>query len=177
MKKYNKFFISMVSIFVMFGCSRNLPQDKNTKAIPNEAVASAKEAPKQEVQKGITVNKIAFEDVTESKIPVNLENSIKVLKANRGYIYTEENGEYYIAIFSGKRNTGGYSIKVLSVEDNEGKTNILIEEKSPQESDMVIQAITYPYVVIKAKGITPNINIKNLKGEAFERVIKEEEMY
>jgi hypothetical protein len=115
---------------------------------------------------GITVNKISFEELSEENIPEFLKDKVESSKTQRGYIYEEKDGYFYIVIFSGEKSTGGYSIKVISIEDNEGKTNIMVEETSPNKGDMVTQAITYPYTAIKVTGITPNINIFNKDGSA-----------
>lgn len=171
MKKIVKFLILTFSISFLYGCKIN---EKSMEKQPDieKGKVSAKDAPK-----GITVNKISFETVDNDNLPVNMVNSINILKANKGYILYEENGYYYVGIFSGRKNTAGYSIKVLSVEDNEGKTNILVEEKDPDKDSTVAQVITYPYTIIKIKGVTPNMNIKNTKGESFSRVMKEGEVY
>lgn len=115
---------------------------------------------------GITVNKISFEELSEENIPESIKSKIETSKVQSGYIYEEKDGFFYIVIFSGEKPTGGYGIKVISIEDNEGKTNIMVEETSPKEGDMVTQAITYPYTAIKVTGITPNINIFNKDGSA-----------
>ena len=116
---------------------------------------------------GITVNKISFEEMADADIPEALKGKIETAKLQRGFIYEEKDGYLYIAIFSGEKPTGGYSIKVSSIEDNEGATNIFVEETAPKQGDMVIQVITYPYTVIKATGITLDIAIFNKDGSNF----------
>jgi hypothetical protein len=133
---------------------------------------------------GITVNKISFEEVAEADIPELLKGRIEAAKLQRGFIYEEKDGYFYIALFSGEKLTGGYSIKAVSIEDNEGATNIFVEETAPKEGDMVTEAITYPYTVIKAKGITSDIALFNKDGSNFNapapskmKVIKAEAVY
>jgi hypothetical protein len=172
MKRTKNFFLLAFSLTFLFGCSSNPSDNKRTGAPIDKGTASAKEVPK-----GITVNKIKFEVVNYDKLPPNMINSINILKANRGYIVSEDNGYYYITIFSGRKNTGGYTIKVLSVEDNEGRTNIEAEEKGPGSQDIVTQVITYPYTTIKVTGIAPNFNIRNTQGETFERIMKQGEVH
>lgn len=124
------------------------------------------------------LNEVDFEVIEDDeKLPPNMENSINILKANRGFLIYDYNGSYYIAVFSGKKNTGGYEIKVLSVEDNKGKANILVEESAPKQGSIVTQAITYPYTVVKVSGITSYIAVKNAKGEEFEKLMKNGEMH
>lgn len=109
---------------------------------------------------GFAYNKIKFDTLTEQQIPTDLSKYISTLKSNRGFKSIEKDGYVYIAIFAGKKNTGGYSVSVTSVEDVEGRTNVFVKETTPGSNAIVTQAITYPYVVIRAKGITNNITIK-----------------
>ena len=124
--------------------------------------------------KGITVNKIAFQTVTnESTLPKAIQEKIQALKTNRGF-YLFNNKEYgikedgyHLLISLGERSTSGYGIKVKAVEDNEGKTLVYVEETKPGKDTMTAQVITYPYTVIKIKGVTPNIKIVEEKGKAY----------
>lgn len=109
---------------------------------------------------GFVYNKIKFETLTEEQIPTELRKYISTLKSNRGFKSIEKDGYVYIAIFAGKKNTGGYGINVTSVEDVEGRTNVFIKETTSSPNAIVIQTITYPYVVIRAKGITNKITLK-----------------
>jgi nitrogen regulatory protein PII-like uncharacterized protein len=135
--------------------------------------------PKESTQnEKTTVTKVDFEEVSDSnKLPPNMENSVNILKANKGFFVYDYNGFYYVAIFSGKKNTGGYDIKALSIEDNSGKALITVEEIEPMPGAIVTQVITYPYTIIKVCGITADIVVKNIKGEMFERLMKQGEMH
>lgn len=123
---------------------------------------------------GITVNKITFQTVTNtSTLPKAMLEKIEAVKKSRGF-YLFENKEYgvkedgyHLLIALGERPTAGYGIKVKAVEDNEGKTLVYVEEAKPAEGTMAAQVITYPYVVIKIKGVTPNVTIVEEKGKAY----------
>jgi hypothetical protein len=52
-----------------------------------------------------------------------------------------------IAVFMGSRNTGGYSVKITSVELN-GKLTVKVKESGPPPGGMVTEALTAPYHVI-----------------------------
>lgn len=134
------------------------------------AAAKAKEpvTPVQPGQnQGITVNKIKFERLEYENLSEDKQKLIDKIKGSKGYYFWEENGSFTIFIASGEKPTGGFSIDVKYIEDNEGITNILVEEKSPAPGDMVTQVITYPYVIVKATGITNNFNIENTQGAKF----------
>lgn len=121
---------------------------------------------------GILYNKIQFENVSAADIPDSLSGRIASNKERQGFLhyYDEDTGYMYIAVLMGKKNTGGYSVEVTDVEDVEGRTNVWIKESKPMPGYAVIQAITYPYTVIRAKGITPNITIKNSSGTVYDNL-------
>lgn len=54
-----------------------------------------------------------------------------------------------IAVFMGRRNTGGYSIKIKEVIDKEEYIEIHVEEYSPSENCFVTQVLTNPYNIIE----------------------------
>jgi hypothetical protein len=114
-------------------------------------------------------NNIKFEEISAENVPAPLSGIIASDKARTGFLhyYDEDTGYMYIAVLMGKRNTGGYSVQVTEVEDVEGRTNVWIKENKPQPGTNVLQVITYPYTVIRAKGITPNITIKNSSGTMY----------
>ncbi|MCB2288622.1 protease complex subunit PrcB family protein [Clostridium sp. CS001] len=117
----------------------------------------------------IVNNKIKFEVVNTEDAPQALMEMINKRKEEKGFIYTidDSSGYTYIAVMNGEKPTGGYSIEVTGIEDNEGRTNVLVNELAPAKDIFVTQVITYPYTIVRAKGITPNITVKNLKNEYF----------
>ena len=117
----------------------------------------------------IVNNKINFEVVGTEEAPKVLVEMLNKNKSKRGFVYTvdDSTGYIYIAIMSGTKPTGGYSIAVTTIEDNEGRTNVFVNESVPSKEMMVAQVITYPYTIVRAKGITPNITVKNLQEEKF----------
>jgi hypothetical protein len=176
MRKLVCFSIFLFSLTFLFGCSSNKNVGNESSKVPvEEKTAPANGSPK--IPQGITVNNISFEEVGEDSLPPNMSRSINNLKANRGYILYSYKGYYYIALFSGQKSTGGYGIKVISIEDNEGKTNIIVQETAPPQGAIVTQVITYPYTVVKAGGITPNITVKTTQGETLEKLLNEGEMH
>lgn len=111
--------------------------------------------------RSIAVNKISFDRVSTEHAPDRIINLINIYKKSKGFVYyTDDKGGYtYIGILMGQKNTGGYSLKVTDVQNNDGKTNVFVEEIWPSESDIVIQVITYPYVIIRVKGTISNITV------------------
>ena len=54
-----------------------------------------------------------------------------------------------IGVFAGLKTTGGYSIKVTRVMEDDEKLTVFVEEVSPGKSCLVTQAITFPYQFVK----------------------------
>ncbi|MCD8509602.1 MAG: protease complex subunit PrcB family protein [Bacillus sp. (in: Bacteria)] len=82
------------------------------------------------------------------------------------------NGAEDIIVFSsGLKNTGGYTIEVLSVVNEEGRTVIKVREKSPAPDAMVTQAFTNPTVVIAvdADKLTNVIEVVDEFGAPFQK--------
>lgn len=61
--------------------------------------------------------------------------------------HTEE--KTYVVITRGEMRTGGYDIKVLRVDDADDHILIAVQYINPLPDQMVIQMITYPYVIIE----------------------------
>ena len=59
------------------------------------------------------------------------------------------NKSMVVAVFSGQKNTGGYSIIVRRVEETEDSLRIFLTEKSPGADCFVTMAITYPFVAVE----------------------------
>jgi len=52
-----------------------------------------------------------------------------------------------LAVFMGRRNTGGYSVKIVRIEDKT-KRVVTVRESSPPPDAMVTMALTSPYHVV-----------------------------
>lgn len=124
----------------------------------------------QPVNQGITVNQIPFEIIDINTLSEEQISEIGALKVQRGYeFWQQEDGSFLILISTGEKMTGGYGIEVVSIEDNEGKTVIAVKESEP-EGDMNLQAITYPFVVVQASGITDQFFIQDQNESEYTRM-------
>ena len=156
------------------GCSFTVSKDNtgydssNTDNLGEDINNGEKEDTNNE---GITVNKISFEVLDVTTLSEELQSEIETLKLKKGFEYwKQEDGSYIVFIGSGEKSTGGYGIEVTSVEDNEGKTVISVVETEPSKDDMTIQMLIYPFVVIKASGITDNFVVLDQDGASFDKI-------
>ena len=169
MKNIKKLVLIIMSLTLLTACRPQGASQTNKETGSNAAGDNSK--PVSNVPNGITVNKIDFEELKPQDLKPNLKSIFEAKKQYKGYFsYKDEDGYQYIGFFSGKKNTGGYSIKVLHVEDIEGKAAIVVQESSPKPSSYVTQAITYPYTVIRTKVIAQPIVVKNTSGEEFKDI-------
>lgn len=147
---------------LLSGCKK---EDSENTAPPSQ---TPMESPSASPNPGITVNDIEFLEIEIDSLSEDKISLINDMALTGGYYYwVDSEGLYTVFIGLGERPTAGFGIKVLSVEDNEGKTNISVEETIPAEDAMVAQVITYPYTVVQMKGITNNFNITDTKGTEF----------
>ncbi len=158
----------LIILMVFGGCSSDKTADQNQATDkPGGTVTSSPTNPPQ----GFTVNKIDFKEINLNDLDQEQVGLINDFAITGGYYYwVDTNGVYTMFIGLGEKLTGGYSLKVLSVEDNEGKTNILVEETIPKADEMVTQALTYPYILIEMKGITDRFTVTNTHNEEYKLI-------
>lgn len=114
-------------------------------------------------------NKLKLDIISYDKAPDALTKEIDLCKTNKGFLYYKDknSSDLYVAVMAGEKSTTGYGIKVNSVEDVEGRANILVEETAPDKDSILPQLITYPYTIVKAQLPAFNISVKNSSGEAY----------
>lgn len=152
MKKLN-FILSLVFILALAACN------KTGGSVPSP---SSSESSNQ----ALAYNELAFEVLENDQgLPENMTESIGSIRVFEGFAYFKAEDEYVVFIGMGKKPTGGYGIEVKTVEDIEGLTKITVEEKSPQNGDVVTQALTYPYVLVKIKGCAENFEVATVTQE------------
>lgn len=113
---------------------------------------------------------IKFQVITDNSAPEALTKAIDTYKGNEGFVYylDSTSNNLYVAVMSGEKPTGGYSIKVDSVKDADGKANILVKETKPDKNALVNQMVTYPYTIIKTQVSSPNVSVKNSSGKVYD---------
>ncbi len=62
-----------------------------------------------------------------------------------------------LAVFQGEQPTGGYEIEIERIVETADKLQVYIKEISPDPDDMVIQALTYPYHIVKMPLVDKNV--------------------
>ncbi|MBN2851308.1 MAG: protease complex subunit PrcB family protein [Clostridia bacterium] len=165
--KYGVLIIASVLLLVISGCSAG--NDDITPGISNPPNSSAPADTNTTPPQGITVNDIKFEILDPSSLSDEIKNDLEKFKMNRGFYYwVNDSGVFTLFIGMGEKPTGGYSIAVESVEDNEGKTLVFVNETVPAKDQMVTQALTYPSIIIQLQGITDQFTVTNTDNETYQ---------
>ncbi len=70
------------------------------------------------------------------------------------------NNEMVIAVFQGSRLTGGYNIEITKIIEEENFVEVYVKETSPSPGDIVTQALTQPYHIVKTKRVDKKVIFK-----------------
>ncbi len=96
----------------------------------------------------------------ENEFPLEINQWISSNKEKEGYVVIEEEEHTYVVISRGEKSTGGYTINVNEVEDQEEWISIKVEYINPDPMDMVMQIITYPVIVIRMERTEKTIKLE-----------------
>lgn len=134
--------IRLILVFVLFfSCtsSKNYNQD----IIPFQTI-------EQDFYGGLTNSKfIVIEDINSLEEVYDLLNKYKSPSLEVPKINFDK--ETVIALFLGEKNSGGYSISVRQIKNENNKVVVEYEIQSPNKGDMVTSVMTQPYCVIKTQ--------------------------
>lgn len=87
-----------------------------------------------------------FEILTEPNEIKMLENDPLLADKVKN---SDTNASNYVILNMGEKNTSGYSIDVVNVEETDKNIIITVKENSPSPDAMTMQVISYPYTVVK----------------------------
>lgn len=141
------FIVIAVLISILAGCS---PQDATLEEKPSD-VTQAQEKPSQlDESQSIEGQIIEAQKIEAEDLDPNLQNELDLLKQKTGSYYwndTTENPLIYIGM--GLQPTGGYSISAERLTLEGKALKILVSTKAPGSDEMVTQALTYPFLLLK----------------------------
>ncbi|MFZ5969732.1 MAG: protease complex subunit PrcB family protein [Bacillota bacterium] len=98
-------------------------------------------------------NSITFEALSEDVIPQKLKEVLPRYKALERALACKVENEIYVVVTRGEKPTGGYTVEIDGIEkvkeDDKTKLVVYAAFTDPKPGDVVTQAVTYPYVVVK----------------------------
>ena len=108
--------------------------------------------------------KLSVASVDYEDLPEVLQDKVDDLKSTKNFKAYEYNDYIYLMATMGKKSTGGYDIvfdDVYKVEnDNDFIVKAVIDTDEPSSDDMVTQAVTYPYSIVKFKSFDDIDNVR-----------------
>lgn len=113
--------------------------------------------------------KLSYEIVT----PKERTNKGYPKYVKRGY-YVEEydSKKTLVVIAMGAKNSGGYSIEISKIAENNSEVIIYVKEISPNHGDNVTNAFTYPITGVEFNEKPTKITVYNIDtNESFEQLI------
>lgn len=143
--------LSLVASALLFSCTiqKKIITEK-------QKIVTAKKTVK-EVQKLALYEVIAKETYggkeERSNVVIKNKEDLKVL--NKGVSLNEQIVKLdflksnLVVLFMGQKNSGGYSIGVEEVIEDDNAIHIKVKETAPKEGVMAIMALTSPYCIVK----------------------------
>jgi hypothetical protein len=170
MKKFFIFFLVLaMTAGILAACQSAASGGEKGETGDSTAGSETAGSPEGNQNDGTSANELSFEEISDADtLPAEIAGNIERLGKTRGYAYFKLDDAFIVSVNSGERNTGGYSIKVKTVENVGGVTRVTVEETAPGKDDMVTQALTYPSTIIKLKGTAGNFKVVGSEGEAFD---------
>lgn len=105
---------------------------------------------------------VPYEIITEAEVLPQLvmdKAAESLIEPGVNVVSSEE--ATYVVISGGERNTGGYSIMPTSVVQGNGQIEILVELIRPEPGAMLLQAITYPQLILRLPRIDQPVVLLN----------------
>lgn len=86
---------------------------------------------------------------------VRVARSASALTAELGESVRDRGPGVYLAALWGRKNTGGYSVRLAGARRQDGEVVVRLSLERPPPDAMVTQALTYPYVYVYVPDAAP----------------------
>lgn len=123
---------------------------------------------KKEEQEIKKIRDLDFTVVEDADLPGELKEIIDEKKEKPFRLHYSNKDYLYIAVGYGKQNSGGYSIAVEELYLTDNAIYIDTNLIGPSQDEMVMQGVTYPYIVVKLEYIDKKIVFEQILPEYVE---------
>ncbi len=103
------------------------------------------------------VRDIEFTVTEEENIPEELTTMIEEKRQAPFKMTYADQGELYVAVGYGEQSTSGYSIEVIECYETKNAIYVHANLIGPAKGEKIVDAKTYPYIVIKMEFIDKNV--------------------
>lgn len=105
---------------------------------------------KTETSEVKTMGDISYQEVNIEELNEEMKSWYQENYKSKGvYDNVSDDGQRYILLSAGEKETGGYSVDILSIIGEEDEIKISGKVNVPDDDQMVTQARTYPYSMVK----------------------------
>lgn len=102
---------------------------------------------------------IEYEIMDENDVSQKIKEKMFEKQKDPYFFYSSDGNEMYIAIGYGEKPTGGYSIKIESVDQCGEVIIVKTELIEPSKEDVVSTAITYPSIILKIADMDSEVDV------------------
>ena len=192
---FKSYFYGLTALFAVIGmlsgCTNKTSSDVMFESVDNLESAAADNTDPDKIAAGTAdeitadepvkeVTDIADEGSSESESKVLAESGIVgdyeyTLEGSmdsgyfldRGYFLmaSDETDEVILAVCSGKRSTGGYSIEISDIDYTDPLMTITVKENTPAPDMMVTEAFTCPICFIRLSSLPEEVKIVTASGD------------
>lgn len=135
---------------------------------PNKEVADSADGVSTESGSAENESKVLAESGVVGDFEYTLEGSMDSgFFLDRGYFLmaSDETDEVILAVCSGKRSTGGYSIEISDIDYTDPLMTITVKENTPAPDMMVTEAFTCPICFIRLSSLPGDLKIVTASGD------------
>lgn len=100
-----------------------------------------------------------YQIIEASEAPLEVQEWLDEKKGEEKYTIINSDVNTYLVVTMGEKSTGGYDIEVSEIIETEEKIIIKVKYLAPSKDHFTIQAITYPYIIVKMNLITKEIEV------------------
>lgn len=127
--------------------------------------------PNKSPQDGITIGgpsgtKLEFARLEE--FDGSLRAFVEANEKKQGIRFLTIGDKTYIMYAWGEKPTGGYGVRIASVEDTDEAVIVKVELSAPKPGDVVTQALTYPFDVVETGRLDKEIHLYTGGAETIE---------
>ncbi|MDP4550712.1 protease complex subunit PrcB family protein [Alkalihalobacillus macyae] len=145
--------LSLTILFVLLAaCGNNSPESSS-----NESNGGHK-----------MKKELSFETVSMQNAPKDIQATVQQKWLEKSTFTVPSGDDLYIIITRGEMPTGGYSVHVDSIVEEENQLTVSYYYTDPKKDDMVTQAITKPIVITRIELTNARVNFKEIQKNAAE---------
>jgi len=158
-------FVLALVVFSAVSCGASQGNDEGGGTVTEDG------KPKDPEKAPFTMDNASYSEIKDlESLPEDIRDFVESMKSKKGFAFFESDGGCVVFICMGQKNTGGYAVRVKSLESAGDATKIIVEEKVPSQGDIVTPAIMYPYTIIKISGSPRNFKVFDEAGEEYENL-------